>query len=267
MTARARRSRSLSERSPALIPDDFPETGFYAARQPAQQITRFQVVGERSSGTNFVSRLLGRNSGLRGSGVLGWKHGFPRPKPIPADLAVICTVRRADKWALSMHAKPWHTVPALQSLEFGDFIRAPWETVFEHGKYFPGAKKAGIIGQPLTFDRHPDTGAAYDNLFALRRAKLAAMLGYLDRDCMCVLICMETAQLAPEATLDALYAVLGLPPRSAAYKPVKKRLGSKFTPAIADRPDTPKRMGSKGMTFMRGQIDTELEARLGYVYG
>jgi hypothetical protein len=62
---------------------------------------------------------------MRPSDALGWKHGFAQALAIPADLAVICVTRNAADWALSMHAKPWHAVPALQALAFSDFIRAP----------------------------------------------------------------------------------------------------------------------------------------------
>ena len=250
----------------ALIPADFPQTGLLMPRPPRVPVTRFQVLGERSSGTNFVKRLLGRNSSLRPTEDLGWKHGFPHATAIPADLAVICMVRRADTWALSMHAKPWHTTPAMQALDFPSFIRAPWHTVIDRPRYFPGAEAAGLVGLPLQHDRNPLTGDVFPNLFALRRAKLHCLLSYLRRDCTAILLCMETAQAAPEATVDALLTGLGQPPRQSAFAPVHKRLGSKFLPAIENRPPTPKSMGAPGLAFLRRQLDLKLEAALGYTY-
>lgn len=249
-----------------LIPQDFAEAGFAANRRAPTPLARYQVLGERSSGTNFVSRLLGRNSSMRPATDLGWKHGFPREAPVPADLGVICMTRRADDWALSMHRKPWHAPPELQALEFGDFIRAPWETVVDRPRYFTAAMRAGPLGGPLLLDRDPETGAAFADLFALRTAKMRAMLGYMSRDCTCVLLSVETAQAEPEATLDALLYVMGHPPRSTPYRRVVKRLGSRFKPAIPERPKTPARMGKAGRRFMRARLDPELERQLGYSY-
>ena len=59
--------------------------------------TRFQVLGERSSGTNLVKRLIMMNSDLEETELLGWKHGFPSMAAIPSDLLVVGRlVTRAD---------------------------------------------------------------------------------------------------------------------------------------------------------------------------
>ncbi len=250
----------------ALIPPDFAETGFLAPRAPKTPITRFQVLGERSSGTNFVKRLLGRNSAMKPTEDLGWKHGFPHSVAIPPDLGVVLMVRRADSWALSMHKKPWHTIPAIQELEFQNFIRARWQTVVDRPRYFPGAEALGVVGQPLQHDRNPLTGQTFPNLFALRKAKLYGLLSYLRRPCTCVLLSTETAQMAPEATLDALLEAFDQPQRDGAFQPVQKRLGAKFLAAVDTRPQTPKAMGAHGIRFLRSQLDLRLEAALGYRY-
>ena len=178
-----------------MIPDDFAATGLHVAGNGTRP-TRFQVLGERSSGTNYVKRLLGRNTQLTPTEALGWKHGHPHATAIPADLAVICVTRHAVPWALSMHAKPWHCPPAMQALAFSDFIRAPWETVVDRAKYFDGA--ADLLGQPLQLDRDPVTGLAYPDLAALRGAKLRGLISYANRGCTFVLLRMEEATARPD---------------------------------------------------------------------
>ncbi len=247
----------------ALIAADFATSGLLVQCGPTVP-TRFQVLGERSSGTNLATRLLVRNTPLRRSDILGWKHGFPAALAVPADLAVICVVRNAADWARSMHAKPWHTTPAMQDLDLSAFLRAPWDTIIDRPRYFGDARE--LVGQPLQQDRDPLTGAVFANLFALRRAKLTGLLSYLNRGCTCALLRLETLQAAPEATLDRLRDALDLPTRGAPFRPVVRRLGSRFKPALPSRPRTPARLSASDLDFLRGEIDARQEAALGYSY-
>ena len=224
------------------------------------------MLGERSSGTNFIKRLLGRNTVLRPTEMLGWKHGFVQAMAVPSDLAVVCVVRRADDWALSMHAKPWHTTAEMQALAFPDFLRAPWDTIIDRPRYFEGLGPESL-GQPLQQDRNPLDGTRFANLFALRRAKLVSLLSYLQRDCTCILLRMEDAQAAPDTALDALCAGLDLPPRDQEFRPVLKRLGAKFKTAITTpRPAPPETLSTADRELMRSELDLDLEAALGYRY-
>lgn len=229
-------------------------------------MTRFHVLGERSSGTNFVKRLLAKNSQLKPTEALGWKHGFPHMTAIPPDLAVICLVRSADRWALSMHAKPWHSTPKMQALEFSDFIRAPWETIVDRPRYFGGDKAEPLLGQPLQLDRDPVTGEVFDTLFALRRAKLAGLLSYLNRDCSCILMRMEEVQDAPEPMLVRMLDAMEQPATSDPFRPVTRRLGARFKGVVPNRPPTPKDFPAQDMAFLRAQLDLRQEEALGYRY-
>ena len=248
-----------------MIPDHFATSGFAARRSANVKLTRFQVLGERSSGTNFLRRLIGRNTDLLPVEALGWKHGFPSNDPIPKDLAVICVVRNAVPWALSMFARPWHTTAYMQSLPFDDFLRAPWDTIADRPRYFqglPGIRR----GAPLQQDRHPDTGAQFENMFALRRAKLESLTGYLERDCSCTLIRLEDVQQDPQTAVTAIAEALGTRPHSR-FRPVVKRLGTRFKSADGlQRPPIPETLRSQQMSYMRGWLDLKTEARLGYVY-
>lgn len=246
-----------------MLDDEFRQTGLSVRWEPGTQVTRFQVLGERSSGTNYVKRLLGRNTALMPTEALGWKHGFPHARAIPPDLLVIGVVRRADEWARSMHVKPWHCTPEMQRLPFSDFIRAPWDTVVDRPRYFAGAQASGEVGQALMHDRHPLTGLRFDTLFALRQAKLTGLLSYAARGCNFALLRMEDVTAAPELALDRL----ALPGWEGNLRPVVKRLGSKFKPAVDARPETPAALCDADMDWLRAQVDSAQEADLGYDYG
>ncbi len=152
---------------------------------------RVQVFGERASGTNFVKRLIGRNTALTPIEDLGWKHGFPQMIAVPEDVLVIAVVRDARAWALSMFARPWHTPPAMQRLDFPAFLRADYATIADRARYFPQIAAHGGLGQPLQADRHPLTGAVFPNILALRRAKLAGHLSLLVRTRPAALVRLE----------------------------------------------------------------------------
>lgn len=246
-----------------LLHPNFATTGLHV-HHTGLPPTRFQVLGERSSGTNFVKRLLGRNTALKPTEAVGWKHGFPQMLAIPADLAVVCVVRNPADWALSMHAKPWHTTAAMQALPFSDFIRAPWNSIIDRPRYFEGSVELGIVGQPLQADRDPTTGAAFSSLFALRRAKLTSLLSHLNRGCTCVLLRLEAVQAKPEETVTDLLNALSMPPHDGPFRPVTKRLGSKFKPAIASRPETPNQLSADDRAFMAQELNKLTETQLGY---
>ncbi|SEP54940.1 hypothetical protein [Thalassovita taeanensis] len=248
-----------------MIPADFATPGLHIASNGTPP-TRFQVLGERSSGTNYVKRLLGRNTPLRPTEALGWKHGPPHALAIPADLIVIVAVRHAAHWARSMHAKPWHTPAAIQQLTFSDFIRAPWHTIIDRERYFQPEARLGILGQPLQLDRDPATGLAYDDLFALRQGKLRGHLSFANRGCSFVLVRMETAIADPAGFLEQMRQTFALPTPDGPLRPVVKRLGSKFKPAIEPRPETPAILSSDDMAFLRGRLDLSQEQALGYSY-
>ena len=247
------------------LPERFAASGLHIIRAGQTSIRQYQVLGERSSATNFTKRLLGRNTALTPVETLGWKHGFAQMLAVPPDLLVVCVVRNPESWARSMHAKPWHARPALQSLGFSDFIRAPWDSIVDHKRYFGGA--AHLVGQPLQQDRDPLTGAPFANLLALRTAKLRALLSFLGRGANMVLLRAELVQQRPEQVLTVLRAGLQLPPQDGEFRPVHKRLGANFKPAAANRPATPSQITAADRDFIWNQLDTDLEAGLGYSPG
>lgn len=248
-----------------MISQALRTTGWHI-KSGAQAPRAIQVFGERSSGTNFVKRLIGRNSVLNPTEELGWKHGFPQMTAIPAHIAIVCVVRDARAWALSMHAKPWHCPPAMQALPFSQFIRAPWLTIADRKRYFPQVRQSGGEGLPLQLDRHPISGRPFANLFTLRRAKLDGLLSFQNRGCTLVFCRLEAVQAAPERFLSDLHRNLAVPPWGQGYRPVVKRLGSKFLPSIETRPETPKELGPDDLAFFQSQLHPEQEAALGFEY-
>lgn len=250
------------------IPEGFRQSGRLIARVNDLALTRFQVLGERASATNLVRKLIEKNLQIRRSEALGWKHAAPHMAAIPADFLTIVVVRHAESWALSMFKRPWHAHPAIQALGFPEFLRAEWRGVIDRLGDFdeiPPEIAKDVRNRELQFDRHPVTGAPFPNLFALRRVKLAAMLGMLNRDSNLMLLRAEEVQADPEAFITWAADAVGLDRKSDRFESVTRRMGNRFRRAVPI--DTaPTGFDAADHAFMMGELDLALESTLGYDY-
>ena len=138
------------------------------------RFTKFQVYGQRCSGTNALIRLLERNlPDMRFTEEFGFKHWLvPADVRIPDDVFVVVIARPVDQWLRSLHANPWHAHPDLKAMPFADFIRAPWRSVWD--EQFWGVDRSDPrFGKPIAEELDPQTGAPFANAIAMRTAKLA----------------------------------------------------------------------------------------------
>lgn len=106
-------------------------TGLELHRAYDTPLRRFQVLGERASGTNYLHALVQMNLGLAPSAHLGWKHGFPQAQFYPRDMLVIVCLRGLVPWLRSMYRKPWHADASLRGIPFPEFLRAEWRTAMD----------------------------------------------------------------------------------------------------------------------------------------
>lgn len=254
-----------------MLPHDFSKTiaakGWYLKRVGDAPLSQFQVLGERASATNMVRKVIDKNVDIYRTEGLGWKHGFPHMVAIPNELLTICVVRNAVSWALSMHKRPWHAHPDLQSLEFSEFLRAPWRGIVDRAGDFEEIHPELVPlvdGAELQFDRHPITGKRFANLFELRNVKQAAHLGMLNRDCNVLIVKAELVQVDQVGFAAWMIETLGLPMKGLRIKPVVNRLGNRFRRTVPV--ESPTDMSAEDHAFMMTALDLKTEAALGYDY-
>ena len=241
--------------------------GYMFHRAHGDDPEMFQVLGERGSGTNLIRKLIQQNADIFRTEGLGWKHGFPVMVAIPRRMVVVCAFRNAADWAISMYKRPWHAHPDMQRLTFSEFLRAEWRSIVDRPADFEMIHpEIDAQGQVLQFDRHPLSGRPFENLFALRRAKMAAVLGMLNRDCHVALIQMEAMTQDPEAVVGALRTAYNVAPKGAVFKHPKRRMGHNFNLTVKEREVAPERLSDEDHTFMLSQLDLATEKALGYRY-
>lgn len=215
-------------------------------------VTGFQVLGERSSGTNYVTQLLLRNLAGEVPRRLdyGWKHGFiDRRVAAEEGLLTLIVHRHPIRWIQSLHARPHDLSLAMKGLPFGAFIRHEWQGAFQ--------KPQGE--EPSTADLSPKGKQPYPNPLRLRSAKISYLEELAGMPGRIAYLRFEDANRDPRATLEALGAAFGLSLRR--FQPVTTYKGitrAKYAP----KPMPP--IAEEDMRFIRGELDLELEAGIGY---
>jgi hypothetical protein len=162
---------------------------------------RYQVYGERCSGTHFVIKLLERNiTSADFTEEFGFKHWFgPGAKAFPQDVAVVIVAREPFSWAQSFHEKPWHAAPHLREMSFSEFIRAEW---------VGGDLDDGGNFTEYDREREPITNHRFEDIWALREAKLTQWSALSPKQPK-LLVDYERAARKPETFLNNVAAQFG----------------------------------------------------------
>jgi hypothetical protein len=234
---------------------------FRASDRP---LTDYFVMGERCSGTNFLGNLAWKNLGLKVHSCSQWKHGFPVFHAPPPGLAILVTYRDAISWAKSLFERPWHASPAIRTLDFERFLRAPWESVVDERYKIGNAGFPDLIGAPLQADRHPISGVPFANIFRLRTAKLRALLGLRQRGFTVAYVPHEVVKANPERTIARIAEALSVN-RPRAFSPAARRLGGHDV-WRARKVQVPELLSSEDLAFLSAELDSSLERRLCYSY-
>ena len=188
-------------------------TGWHLHRANDAQVDRFQVLGERGCGTNVIRKIVHESLRIRKTEDLGWKHGFPHMIACPPTFLTIVAVRNPRSWAHSLYRSPWHADASVQQLNFPAFLRAPWQAcVNKMGHFDHIAPRLQPLNHELQWDRHPITGARFDNIFVMRNLKHRALLSLPARGSNVVYVSLDAFNANPQAFLKDLATTFTLAP-------------------------------------------------------
>lgn len=233
---------------------------FVRAKVPAAPaISRFQVYGERCSGTNFLIKLMERNvASAAFTEEFGFKHWFvDKALALPADTLGLVIAREPHAWLQSLHEKAWHHPPEIASLPFSDYIRHEWECVWDDHWLGVGPDHPSWLTE-MMHERHPGTGARVRDALAMRALKARSFDALGDRSPAWAALRTEDLQRDPEGFLSALRA-WGI--ECGPYEAITSYKGEgdgDYVPRA--RPP----LSPEDLAFVRERMDRRAEALLGY---
>jgi hypothetical protein len=89
-------------------------------------ISKFTILGERCSGTNYLEQLILKNFNIDITWEFGWKHAFTH-KNYPSNVKnnpnvlCLCIVRNPYDWIMSLWNQPHH-IPYEYRNDFNRFL-------------------------------------------------------------------------------------------------------------------------------------------------
>ena len=224
-------------------------------------IEHYQVFGERRTGTNYVAKLISDNFPLTETTRYGWKHGHPTMPCIARSALIVVVVRSPIAWLSSLHNRPFAI--SHEGLPFSEFLRKEWYDQyrakdFGHARWgYGGMNKDHKTANQI--DRHPITGARFANPLEMRTVKNQSFLGLLNRECNCVVVDYDMARLEPAKMLREIADLFAIKAKSdievTGHVGAKGRETKRVTADVISDAD---------MAFIRDNLDSDLEARLGF---
>jgi hypothetical protein len=230
-----------------------------------KEISRIQIFGERCSGTNYLEALLANSlPAVPVCWDYGFKHFFPQASLDNSAGCLFIIIYRAPlDWLRSLYRNPWHAAPGLRNIPFPEFIRSEWWCVWD--------EVAGITrddpryGTEMMMERHPETGARFEDVMAMRTAKIRAWESIRDKAVHSFYINYERLRQDPEKIIRGIAGEFDISAVSEFndvkqykggrwYQGWRTRLLRKPLPAIsaADR------------QYVLTRLDAALERQIGY---
>jgi hypothetical protein len=233
---------------------------FVQARVPDEpRIARFQIYGERCSGTNFLIKLMERNVvSARFTEEFGFKHWFvPDDLRLPEDTLGLLITREPRSWLQSLHEKMWHHPAEVRALSFSDYIRYEWVCVWDDHWLGIGPDDPLWMTE-MMHERHPVTGERVSGPLEMRALKARNMTKLGDRSPAFAVLRSEDLQRDPRGFLDAL-AVWSI--ERGPYVAIDSYKGDGHKPYVPkERPP----LSAEDEAFVRPRLDSETETLLGY---
>jgi hypothetical protein len=228
---------------------------------------KFEILGERCSGTNFLEEVMTQNFDITFTSEHGWKHFFCYNNYSTAneDTIFIGIIRNPIYW-LNSFSKELHHIPSinksLQNFLFNEFYSVLDEqknklSILDHGSNF----KEILNPKDLNYL----TGKKYKNIFEMRKLKNHFLTNIMPRKVKnYILINYENLLYNYEATLNNIQSKFGLVKKNDTYVKIKKYKKSDTYNFKQQRVIT---FNNALLHLIWNKLDTRQENMLGYFKG
>ncbi len=225
-------------------------------------IRKFQIFGERCSGTNYLEALIERNfDTLDITWRYGWKHGFYKERNVfDEDVLFLVIHRHPIDWLHSMRRHPWHAHRSLWNLEFSEFIRREWISEFNEHAGIP--KSHPLYGREMPTEVHPRTGQRFANVLQMRTEKSKNWYELSSKVKHFLAIRYEDIRDRPKHFVVELAEQFEVR-RTWFFHPVRSYKGKDKARTVY-RPQKYPAISEDDRKFIRQQLDMDLESRMGY---
>ena len=247
-------------KKPALLPFKVAEKRF-----TDRPFMNFQVFGERNSGTNFVSELIGTNTEMDAVRSYGWKHGFQVAVAFHPRSLIIFVYRDPIDWLVSMYNRPYAAKDCVDFTSFSTFLRSEWATFLRANAQKKWTERwnativEGVDGRECAVDRHPLTGKRFKNPLEMRRLKLFGGLSMVNQNCNFIAAPYEMVSKHREEFVQYVrdFAKVG----GGKIDPINQKVSpSRATKRYFKRNE----ILHEDFRFIREHLDLELEGMIGY---
>ncbi len=240
--------------------------GIADTHKSIEKISNFFVIGERCSGTNYLTSLIKKNTQLV-ERAIGHKH-FPPwyelgPEHFHGDpryynftdtqnFLFLVIFRDPYDWARSIHRLPHHAQASLWHIPFSSFIRSKW--LLDRSDSVITSQKNPLV------DLNPKDGLPFKNVFALRSAKIETMLEIYNRAPNVYIINYETVRDYPEEVLKEIAYLYHLELKT----PFTSIDTYKGENEKTYEPQAYKAISDIDLEYINSQLDQKLEDLIGY---
>ncbi len=222
-------------------------------------ITKYCILGERCTGTNYLQKLMDTNFNLKEeTHKYGWKHFFGhRDYKDSDDVLFIGIVRDPFQWLGSLNKKKHHLAPHLRR-NMRSLITNEFFSIYdEHGH---GMK----FGKEILEDRNIFTGKRYKNIVELRNTKNKFLLDIINKNVKnYILLRYEDLSSNTFEQLEKIKNQFNLSQKNPELINIVKHTKKKGTKWSQSR-DIYKPL-PHNFNFVIQHIDIDLEQKLGYL--
>ena len=227
-------------------------------------ITDVCIIGERVSGTCFLSKLVTSNTTLKLNNSFGHKHFFQDIEKIKksntAHILFLFITRDIIEWLQSFMSSTYHASDNLRSCQdFSKFIRTEWSCVYDETSGIRSSNS--LYKKEMMHERDPETRKRFSNAIKMRTSKINENMKIKNFVENFVHIKYEDVRDDPQIFLESMCSMFCIP-RYVDFVPidtVKGRGSTKYVRKIYPA------IEHDDLLYIMEEMDEDVEKKIGYI--